>query len=145
VSAAPWIPVEGDDTQTVVLAIRKERKTKHGCYPYGASAKGRTRSCEHDSQRLLCLGTANRLARVLDRTRVVSAQLARLGASEDNRAMNQRQLEGLEVRWNLVLRGLRLCYMSLGSCLVVRCAIMMQETRLAVQNLAEEVQKAAYA
>ena len=28
--------------------------------------------------------------------------------------------------------------------LVVGCAMMMQETRLAVQNLAEEVQKAAY-
>jgi len=132
---------------------------------------------------VLCLGTANRLARVLDRTRVVSAQLAALGASEVNRATYQHQLEGLEVRWNLVLRGLRLFYMSLGAFaaaalfslfgslftvsalhvgftgiavlgllsgtvgvagLVVGCAMMLQETRLAVQSLAEEVQKAAY-
>jgi hypothetical protein len=132
---------------------------------------------------VLCLGTANRLARVLDRTRAVSAQLAALGASEVNRATYQHQLEGLEVRWNLVLRGLRLFYMSLGAFaaaalfslfgslftvsalhvgftaiavlgllsgtvgvagLVVGCAMMLQETRLAVQNLAEEVQKAAY-
>src|SRR5437870_166015 len=126
---------------------------------------------------VLCLGTANRLARVLDRTRVVSAQLARLGASEDNRAMYQHQLEGLEVRWNLVLRGLRLFYMSLGSFaaaalfslfgslftvsalhvgftaiallgllsgtvgvagLLVGCAKMMQEKRLAGQKIAAE-------
>ncbi len=132
---------------------------------------------------VLCLGTANRLARVLDRTRAVSAQLARVGTNEDKRVMYQHQFEGLEVRWNLVLRGLRLFYMSLGSFaaaalfslfgsvftisvqhvrfaaiallglisgavgvagLVVGCATMMQETRLAVQNLAEEAQLAAH-
>jgi hypothetical protein len=64
---------------------------------------------------VLCLGTANRLARVLDRTRAVSAQLVRLGANERNHVVYQHQLAGLEVRWNLVLRGLRLFYMSLGS------------------------------
>ncbi len=132
---------------------------------------------------VLCLGTGNRLARVLDRTRAVSAQLARLGANENNRVMYQHQLESLEVRWNLVLRALRLFYMSFGSFaaaalfslfgsiftisvqhvrfaaiallglisgavgvagLVVGCATMMQETRLAVQNLAEEAQLAAH-
>src|ERR1700752_3492000 len=64
---------------------------------------------------VLCLGTANRLARVLDRTRGGSAQIARLGGSKDNRATYQHQLEGLEVRWTLVRRGLRLFYMSLGA------------------------------
>ena len=132
---------------------------------------------------VLCLGTANRLARVLDRTRAVSAQLARFGANEENRVMYEHQLEGLEARWKLVLRGLSLFYMSLGSFaaavlfslfgsvftlsvqhvrfvtiallglvsgavgvagLVVGCATMMQETRLAVQNLAEEAQLAAH-
>jgi Protein of unknown function (DUF2721) len=131
---------------------------------------------------ILCLGTANRLARVLDRTRVVSAQLAQLGPNRENRVMYQRQLQGLEVRWNLVLRALRLFYISLGSFaaaalislfgsiftvwalhvaftviallglvsgtvgvagLVVGCTIMVQETRLAVQSLAEEEQLAA--
>ncbi|MGH8101149.1 MAG: DUF2721 domain-containing protein [Chthoniobacterales bacterium] len=128
---------------------------------------------------VLCLGTANRLARVLDRTRAVSAQLAHLGANEDHRLTYQHQLAGLEVRWNLVLRGLRLFYMSLGAFaaaalfsligsivaisvqhagfalfavlgltsgmlgvagLIIGCAILMRETRLAVQSLAEETQ-----
>jgi hypothetical protein len=131
----------------------------------------------------LCLGTNNRLGRVVDRTRVVSAQLAHLAPNGQNRAMCQRQLEALEVRWTLVLRALRFFYISLGSFaaaalmslfgslftvsalrggftaiallgllsgtlgvagLVAGCAMMMQETRLAIQNLAEEVQKAAY-
>ncbi len=131
---------------------------------------------------ILCLGTANRLSRVLDRTRLVSAQLAQLGPNRENRVMYQRHLEGLEVRWNLVLRALRFFYMSLGSFaaaalislfgsiftvsalyvaftviavlgllsgtvgvagLVVGCTIMVQETRLAVQSLAEEAQLAA--
>jgi xanthine dehydrogenase YagT iron-sulfur-binding subunit len=30
VSVAPWFSVEADETQTAVLRIRKERKTKHG-------------------------------------------------------------------------------------------------------------------
>ena len=65
---------------------------------------------------VLCLGTANRLARVMDRTRAVSTQLASLAPNlESNRAMYQHQLIGLEVRWNLVLRALRFFYMSLAS------------------------------
>ena len=131
---------------------------------------------------LLCFGTANRLARVMDRTRAVSAQLAGVRPSEGNRAIYEHQLRGLEVRWNLILRALRCFYMSLGSFaaaalislfgsmpvfsvlpvgfiaitlmalssgtvgvggLVVGCAMMMRETRLAVQSLAEETQQAA--
>lgn len=130
---------------------------------------------------ILCLGTANRLARVLDRTRLVSAQLARLAPNKENRVVYERQLKGLEVRWNLVLRALRFFYVSIGSFaaaalisllgsvvsvsnqhvwfaaiallgllsgtvgvagLVVGCTMMVQETRLAVQNLAEEAQLA---
>jgi len=37
-------------------------------------------------------------SRVLDRTRVVSARLARLSPNREHRVMFQRQLEGLEVR-----------------------------------------------
>src|SRR5437016_11274994 len=47
---------------------------------------------------LLCFGTANRLARVMDRTRAVSAQLAGEGLNEGNRAMYEHQLRELEVR-----------------------------------------------
>ena len=131
---------------------------------------------------LLCFGTANRLSRVMDRARAVSAQLAGEGLNEGNRAMYEHQLKGLEVRWNLILRAMRCFYMSLGSFaaaalislfgsmpvfsvlpvgfiaialmalssgtvgvggLVAGCAMMMRETRLAVQSLAEETQQAA--
>ncbi len=131
---------------------------------------------------VLCLGTANRLGRVLDRTRVISAQLAHLAPNAENVLAYQRQLEGLKVRWSLVLRALRFFYMSLGSFaaaalislfgsvfiasalhlaftfiallglfagtvgvagLVFGCTIMVQETRLAIQSLAEEVQLSA--
>ena len=131
---------------------------------------------------LLCFGTANRLSRVMDRARAVSAQLAGVRPNEGNRAIYEHELRGLEVRWNLILRALRCFYMSLGSFaaaalislfgsmpvfsvlpvgfiaialmalssgtvgvggLVAGCAMMMRETRLAVQSLAEETQQAA--
>jgi len=131
---------------------------------------------------LLCFGTANRLARVMDRTRAVLEQLAGEGLNKGNRAMYEHQLKELEVRWNLILRAMRCFYMSLGSFaaaalislfgsmpvfsvlpvgfiaialmalssgtvgvggLVAGCAMMMRETRLAVQSLAEETQQAA--
>src|SRR5438552_9119683 len=64
---------------------------------------------------LLCFGTANRLARVMDRTRAVLEQLAGEGLNKGNRAMYEHQLKELEVRWNLILRAMRCFYMSLGS------------------------------
>lgn len=64
---------------------------------------------------VLCLGTANRLARVVDRTHVVSAELAQGALKAESHLSRQRQLESLRVRWNLVLKALKLFYMSLGS------------------------------
>src|SRR5438477_10638615 len=64
---------------------------------------------------ILCLGTANRLARVVDRTRVVSAELAHAAPNAESHLLCQRQLEALRVRWTLVLRALKFYYMSLGS------------------------------
>jgi hypothetical protein len=131
---------------------------------------------------VLCLGTANRLARVVDRTRIVSAELARARPKGENLMVCQRQLEALRVRWTLVLRALKFFYMSLGSFaaaalislfgsvftasglhltfnfiallgllagtagvagLVFGCTIMMRETRLAIENLAEEAELTA--
>lgn len=128
---------------------------------------------------ILCLGTATRLARLVDRTRFVSAQLAGFASTGERRVICERQLQRLEVRWNLVLLALRLFYISIGSFataalisllgsvvtvspwqvgsravaflgllsgtvgvagLVIGCAIMAQETRLAVRDLAEEAQ-----
>jgi uncharacterized protein DUF2721 len=125
---------------------------------------------------ILCLGTANRLARVIDRTRVASTQLTRRASTEDSRAITERQLDQLEIRSDLLLRALRLFYVSLGSFatgaliallgtiltislghgafaslalvglagtigvtgLVMGCAMMVQETRIAVRSLADE-------
>lgn len=126
---------------------------------------------------MLCLGTNNQLGRIVDRTRVVSAQLTTLAPTDESRAWYQHQLQVLEVRWTLVLRALKLFYTSLGSFaaaalisllgailsgsalhsafiviallafssglvgvagLVIGCATMVKETRLAVENLAKE-------
>src|SRR5579864_3307540 len=131
---------------------------------------------------ILCLGTANRLTRVVDRTRIVSAELAHAAPNAESHLLCQRQLEALRVRWTLVLRALKFYYMSLGSFaaaalislfgsvsaasglhlifdftaflgllsgtvgvagLVFGCTIMVQETRLAIQNLAEEAELTA--
>ena len=64
---------------------------------------------------MLCLGTNNRLGRIVDRTRVVSARLITLAATDDSRPLYRQQLQALEVRWTLVLRALKLFYISLGS------------------------------
>lgn len=64
---------------------------------------------------VLCLGTANRLGRVVDRTHVVSAELAHAAPKAESYLVRQRQLESLRVRWNLVLKALKFFYMSLGS------------------------------
>jgi Protein of unknown function (DUF2721) len=125
---------------------------------------------------ILCLGTANRLARVIDHTRVASAQLTRRASTGDSRAITERQLDRLEIRSVLLLRALRLFYISLGSFatgalialfgaivtisvghgaftslalvglsgtigvtgLVMGCAMMVQETRIAVRTLADD-------
>ena len=64
---------------------------------------------------VLCLGTANRLARVVDRTRIVSTQLVSLASDAETTATFRRHLEELRVRWSLVLRALICFYMSIGS------------------------------
>ena len=63
---------------------------------------------------VLALGTSNRLARVVDRTRVVASHLANLepGAAEHNAW--SAQLDGLQVRAQLLVRALRAVYASLG-------------------------------
>jgi len=131
---------------------------------------------------ILCLGTANRLARVVDRTHVVSAELARVPPDAESYVVCRRQLEALRARWTLVLKGLKLFYLSLGSFaaatlislfgavfatsglhlpfpfialfglvsgtvgvagLVFGCSIMVQETRLGLENLQEEAKLTA--
>ena len=64
---------------------------------------------------VLCLGTTNRLARVVDRTRAVSAELANAEPNAAGYLVCHRQLEGLRGRWTLVLKALTYFYVSLGS------------------------------
>jgi hypothetical protein len=125
---------------------------------------------------VLCLGTGNRIARVVDRTRILTAELASFKPGPHYNS-HVRQLEKLRVRSRFLLSALRLFYFSLGSFaaaalisvigstlafygwhlffevaaivglaigalgvtgLVTGCTLMVRETRLAVQTLAEE-------
>ena len=118
----------------------------------------------------------------MDRTRVVSAELAKCCAKREGYVVCRRQLEALRARWTLVLRALKLFYLSLGSFaaatlislfgavfatsglhlpfpffalfglvsgalgvagMVYGCSIMVQETRLGIQNLEEEARLTA--
>jgi len=127
---------------------------------------------------LLSLGTANRIARVVDRTRVVAAARAPLEPGDRRHASFSRQLSQLQLRGNLLMRALRLFYAALGgfaasaftavagaalaaydlntsfhvaaalgfavgtagvAALLLACTLMVRETRLAIQSMAEEV------
>jgi len=63
---------------------------------------------------VLALGTSNRLARVVDRTRVVARELAALEPSDSHHANWAAQLKGLQVRTRLLVKALRVIYGSLG-------------------------------
>jgi hypothetical protein len=127
---------------------------------------------------VLSLGTANRIARVVDRTRVVTAARASVAEGSADYQGYSRQLERQQMRGTLLMRALQIFYASLGafaaaalaavvgsvftaydlpvayraaamlgffagaggvSGLVVGCTLMVRETRLAIQNMAEEV------
>jgi len=128
---------------------------------------------------LLTLGTSNRLARVVDRTRVVAAELAAFESGSPDYQAWAAQLDPLQVRAQLLLRALRLFYAALGLFaasafvsvagsiasyygqrflfeaaaalavltgasavlgLAFGCVLMVHETQLAVQNMAEEAE-----
>ena len=63
---------------------------------------------------VLALGTGNRLARVVDRTRVVAGELAGFEAGTSNYKDSFAQLDRLQVRAQLLLRALRFFYASIG-------------------------------
>jgi Protein of unknown function (DUF2721) len=126
---------------------------------------------------VLALGTGNRLARVVDRTRLVAAELGAFEPESPDYQMWAAQLQPLQVRAQLLLKALRLFYAGLGlfaaSALVSvggsiaayysqrllfeaaaalavltgasavlslasGCVLMVRETQLAVQSLADE-------
>jgi hypothetical protein len=63
---------------------------------------------------VLALGTSNRLARVVDRTRVVAAELDKFELESPEYQMWAAQLEPLGVRTQLLVKALRLFYAGLG-------------------------------
>jgi len=63
---------------------------------------------------VLALGTSNRLARVIDRTRVVYSDLATTANGSTVHAEWMDQLGALRARGQMLLRALRLFYAALG-------------------------------
>jgi hypothetical protein len=64
---------------------------------------------------VLCLGTSNRIARVVDRTRIIAAELATVEPGTRKYGLRAAQLERLRVRAELLFKALRMMYASLGS------------------------------
>jgi hypothetical protein len=63
---------------------------------------------------VLALGTNNRLARVADRTHVLTAQLAKLEPGARDHEVSAAELVALQTRAQLLLRALRCFYLGLG-------------------------------
>jgi len=63
---------------------------------------------------VLALGTSNRLARVVDRTRVVAAEVAALEPGNPLHQMWSAQLNPLRIRSKLLVKALRFFYAGLG-------------------------------
>ncbi len=63
---------------------------------------------------VLALGTANRVARVVDRTRAVTAEMGSAGDDPQLYAMLDTQLQILRRRGKMLVRALRFAYLSLG-------------------------------
>ena len=64
---------------------------------------------------VLSLGTSNRLARVVDRTRAITASLPTLNAASREYQLQLSQLDRQRARAHLLLRALRNFYAGLGS------------------------------
>jgi hypothetical protein len=63
---------------------------------------------------ILALGTSNRVARVVDRTRAVTAEIGHADEDEYMRTHLEHQLSLLRVRSRLLVSALRLAYLALG-------------------------------
>ena len=63
---------------------------------------------------VLALGTNNRLARVADRSHLVTAQLAKLEPGAREHEISAAEFTALQTRAQLLLRALRCFYLSLG-------------------------------
>lgn len=64
---------------------------------------------------VLCLGTSNRIARVVDRTRVLASELGTLDPAAPIGIELTHHLGRLKVRAHLLMRALRCFYASIGA------------------------------
>lgn len=64
---------------------------------------------------VLALGTSNRIARVVDRTRAITTELAHLKPQEREYQIRVEMLSRQRLRGTLLLKALRILYASLGS------------------------------
>lgn len=64
---------------------------------------------------VLALGTSNRLARAVDRTRQLARELHNDPADEDTMKMWGRQIDRLQVRASLLVRALSFFYTAIGA------------------------------
>lgn len=91
---------------------------------------------------ILCLTIGNRIARVVDRTRVVAAELSAPDISSTARQARVGQLNMLRSRAHLLLRALRTFYATLGAFAaaalisVVGSALAFYDQRLAFRTAA---------
>ena len=84
---------------------------------------------------VMSLGTGNRIARVVDRTRAVSAELCHLTPGAADYDSHIHQLALLRQRAQLLFRCLRLFYFSLG-CFVASALISVLGSAMAFYHLA---------
>jgi len=84
---------------------------------------------------VMSLGTGNRIARVVDRTRAVSKELAGLKAGTADYNSHIHQLSLLHQRSQLLFRCLRLFYFSLG-CFVASALISILGSAAAFYHVA---------
>jgi hypothetical protein len=64
---------------------------------------------------VLALGTANRLARAVDRARFLGEQLGIESVSAEEKQMRASQLRGMEIRTALLLRSMQWFYTAVGA------------------------------
>ena len=64
---------------------------------------------------VLCLGTSNRIARVVDRTRFLAAEMASLDLGSPGYEIHVKQLGRLQLRAQLLMKALRMLYATVGA------------------------------
>ena len=88
--------------------------TAVGNNPFGVLTSVVAPAILTNASSVLALGTSNRLARVVDRTRVVAGELAGFEPGTSNYKECFEQLDRLRVRAQLLLKALRVFYASIG-------------------------------